>query len=230
MLCGLCRFNATSGRFELNFTQDCIYLLVSPAAHSRVILHCENVHLSNCSVNRDTLTVNLKGDLRFGRNSYLYCGSNVHVRTTSLRRRISIRVRQDLNVRAVTECNFFARKERNYNDEAGGSHGIGECGRHGRNSKVKLCLFIYHSLYHDPKRQLASLRSISIIFHFKRDSATRKKEMRPLAWTRLNWHIFLGTGRTVVGQSGNQRRPRVVHTLPNSRCPCLRVCSCITGM
>lgn len=129
------RFNATSGRFNLNFTQDCIYLLVSPEPQSRIILHCENMQLSNCSQFKDVLTVNLNGDLRFGRNSYLYCGANAHVRTTSLRRRIAIRVRQDFNVIGDTQCTFFARKQRFYNEiNVGGD--TNDCGRHGRNAKV----------------------------------------------------------------------------------------------
>jgi hypothetical protein len=124
----------------MNFNKDCLILITTPEKRSRIVLNCSPVPLANCSISRDTLTVNLKGDIKFGRNSYVYCGPNAQVRITSLRRRMSIRIKQSYNIEGTAYCSFHSRKQRDLGTDfmiGTGSQQSSNCGRLGRNGKVK---------------------------------------------------------------------------------------------
>lgn len=135
------RFSGKSGSFRMNFTDDCVILITTPEKRSRIVLNCSPVVLGNCTTNRDTLTVNLKGDMKFGRNSYFYCGPKAQIRTSSLRRRMSIKIRKSYGIEESSQCTFHSRRQRDLNVESpilGGlfSTPTPTCGRLGRNSKV----------------------------------------------------------------------------------------------
>jgi len=106
--------------------------VVSPELSSRLVLTCERVDLRNCSANADTLVVNNVGDLRFGRNSFIYCGPQVNVRVVSIRRKISIRIRRDGRLGEMG-CKFFSRKQRFLEGDESSCGKLGE----GRMEKVR---------------------------------------------------------------------------------------------
>ncbi|CAG7717985.1 unnamed protein product [Allacma fusca] len=131
--------NGTSGSFEMNFNDDCTVLLASPIPKTRMILHCESMRLPSCNVSRDALTINLLGDMRFGRNSYFYCGKS-QIRATTIRRRMSIRIRRTKSVNDNVKCHFLTRQQRfisNFLKKGGNTNvNTGDCGRLGRASKI----------------------------------------------------------------------------------------------
>lgn len=126
------RINASAGEFRLNFSQDEQFLISTTQESSRLILTCSQVDLEPCFSETNTLLVNNVGDLRFGRNSYIYCGPQVKVRIVSLQRKISLKIRGSKGIGEM-ECKFFTRKQRFLEGEESSCGKLGN----GRRSKVR---------------------------------------------------------------------------------------------
>ncbi|CAL8077832.1 unnamed protein product [Orchesella dallaii] len=125
------RFNARNGSFDLNFQRNCTVMIAAPEAGSRIMLTCSPILLGDCKTHKDSLTLNLIGDLNFEKNSYFYCGRESSIRAVSVRNKLAVRVKKTDEILGSTQCTFHTRKLREFNPSDANS-----CGRLGRNSKI----------------------------------------------------------------------------------------------